>query len=343
MLKHAFLLWFVALIAAQPPAARPVAAASEESPGALREQVYVSTVGGKEIRVDFRYPKTGSQRRFPVLVSVSPWGNTAGALRGMGIREPAQVVRAGIAVATFDYPGQENEPSPESFKDKYGPERQLNVRDVIRYVRARSEIDRENVGVLSFSSAKILAAGALTRPPSDPAVKFWIDGEGPTTRHVLLLNIPGTMAAVAPFPDEEHQGEWMSRQFVGTGLYDEEYWKEREAFRLMKNIRCRYLRLQGEDDHVHHWYYGHAIHALNSAMAGGAVWVRGGDGPVNVWHRDAKTVGMVPGRIGAQGERVLAYIKEMTAHPPLGELSEDGRKPSRPAPQFTGGRPAARR
>ena len=312
-----------------------VFAAEEETPGVMREKLAVPAGGGQRIQVVFRYPRVEAGKRFPAIVTVSPWGNTAGALRGMGIREPAALVRAGIAVAAFSYPGQENDPSPGTFQDKYGPQRQANVRDVIRYVMTRKDVDPSNVGVLSFSSANILAAGALTRPPGDPAVKFWIDGEGPTTRHVLLLNIPGTMAAVPPFPDEDRQGEWMAREFLGASLADEDYWKEREAFRLMRQVRCRYLRLQGEDDHIHHWYYGHAIHALNSALAGDAPWVRGGDGPVNVRHADSKTLGLVPGRIGTQGERVLRYIREMIGQPPLGQLPEDGRKPPRPA-----GRPA---
>ena len=322
---------------AQPPAARIIEPMREETPGVHRERLYVKTGGGKEIRVDFRRPPPATQGRLPAIICVSPWGNTAGALRGMGTREPGVVVRAGIAVATFDYPGLEDNPSPDAVKDKYGPERQFNVRDVIRYVAARADVNPANVGVVTFSSANILAAGALTRPPGDTAVKFWIDGEGPTNRHALLLNIPGTMAAVAPFPDEEHQGEWMARQFLGSTLADEAYWKEREAFQLMKRVRCRFLRLQGEDDHVHHWYFGHAIHALNSAMAGDAPWVRGGNGPVNVWHQDSSKLAMLPGRIGAQGERLLSFIKEMTAMPPLGQAPEDGRKPARPAQRFAGG------
>jgi len=328
---------------AQPIPWRIVEPLREEAPGVYRERVYLRTGEGKEIRVDFRRPPPALPGRLPAIVCVSPWGNTAGALRGMGLREPGTVARAGVAVATFDYPGLEENPSPDAVKDKYGPERQLNVRDVIRYVVAREDVDPANVGVVSFSSGNILVAGALTRPPGDPAVKFWIDGEGPTTRHVLLLNIPGTMAAVAPFPDEERQGEWMARGFLGATLSDEAYWKEREAFRLMRPVRCRFLRLQGAEDHVHHWYFGHAIHALNSAMAGEAPWVRGGDGPVNVWHSDAKTLGMLPGRIGTQGERVLAFIREMAAMPPLGQGPEDGRKPARPAPQFTGAKPPGRR
>jgi len=330
------------LLAQQFPS-RIVEPLGEEAPGVHRERLYVRTGGGKEIRVDFRRPPPTLRSRIPAILCVSPWGSTAGALRGMGIREPGMVVRAGVAVATFDYPGLEDNPSPDAVKDKYGPERQLNVRDVIRYILAREDVDPANVGVVSFSSGNILAAGALTRPPGDPAVKFWIDGEGPSTRHVLLLNIPGTMAAVAPFPDEDCQGEWMAREFLGATLSDEAYWREREAFRLMKPVRCRFLRLQGAEDHVHHWYFGHAIHALNSAMAGDAPWVRGGDGPVNVWHWDAKTLGMLSGRIGTQGERVLAFIKEMAAMPPLGQGPEDGRKQARPAPQFTGAKPPGSR
>jgi hypothetical protein len=280
------------------------------------ERVAVTSAGGKTVQVTFRRPRAEAGRRFPAIVAVSPWGNTVGALRGMGVREPDELVRSGIAVATFTYPGQENDPSPGTFADKYGPERQTNVRDVIRHVVARADVDRANVGVVSFSSGNILVAGALTRSPGDPAVKFWIDGEGPTTRHVLLLNIPGTMAAVPPFPDEAHQGDWMAREFLSASLNDEEYWKEREAFRLMRGLRCRFLRLQGEEDHVHHWYYGHAIHALNTALAGGAPWVRGGDGPVNVRHADASTLGLLPGRIGAQGARVAGYIREMIGQPP---------------------------
>jgi acetyl esterase/lipase len=332
-----------AALPAQQPPARTVEPMHEEAPGVYRERLYIGTGGGKEIRLDFRRPPPDPQRRYPAIVCVSPWGNTAGALRGMGIRELGNLVRAGITVATFDYPGQEDDPSPDAVKDKYGPERQLNVRDVIRHVLTRREVEPENVGVVSFSSGNILAAGALTRPAGDPAVKFWVDAEGPTTRHVLLLNIPGTMAAVPPFPDQEHQGEWMAREFLGATLSDEDYWKEREAFRLMKRVRCRFLRLQGEEDHVHHWYFGHAIHALNSAMAGDVPWVRGGDGPVNTWHSDGKTIGMLPGRIGAQGERVLAFIKEMVAMPPLGRLAEDGRKPPRPTPGFAGAAAPGRR
>lgn len=320
-----------AALPAQTYFTRPLEAPAEESPGVMLERFYLKTYNGQEMQVEFRYPAARPASGFPAIIYVLPWGGVRGGMRGMGIREPSMVVREGIAVALFYFPGAEDNPSPDQVLDKYGPERQLQLRDLIRYVASREDVDAANVGLMSFSSANVLVAGAITRPPGEPELKYWIDGEGPTTRHVLMLNIPGTMAAAAAFRDEEHQGEWMSRQFVGASLGDEDYWREREAFRLMKKMRCRFLRLQGEQDHVHHWYYGHAIHALNSAMASESPWIRGGAGPVNVWHRDASTIDMLPGRIGRQGDRVLGFIKEMVNHPPLGELPEDGRKPEGPA------------
>ncbi len=326
-------------LAAQAPSIRVIEPARTESPGVMLERSYLETSNGKQMQVEFRYPAGQPGAQHPAIVYVVPWAGPRAGMRGIGIRQPSILVREGIAVALFFFPGQEHDPSPTQTLDKYGPERQLQLRDLIRYVAGRDDVDAENIGVMSFSSANILVAGALTRPPGDPEVKFWIEGEGPSNRHVLMLNIPGTMAAVPPFPDEDHQGEWMSRQFVGASLGDEDYWREREAFQLMKKIRCRFLRLQGEEDHVHHWYYGHAIHALNSAIASDSPWVRGGDGPLNVWHRDASTINMLPGRIGKQGERVLRFIQEMVNHPPLRQLPEDGRKPpGPPGPRQRGGR-----
>lgn len=286
----------------------------------VAEDLRIPLSGGQSMHVVFHHPVGRSlpPTRSPAVVYVIPWGGAANGMRGIGIQDPDLLVRKGIAIALFDFPGTENNPSPDAVKDKYGPERQQQLKELLDYVATRPDVDPAGVGLISFSSGNILAAGALHRGAK---VKFWIDAEGPTNRHVLMLNIPGTMAAVPPFPSEDKQGEWMSRQFVGASLNDEAYWAEREAFRLMQNLRCRYLRLQGELDHVHNWYYGHAIHALNTALNAGSPWVRGGDGPVNIRHTDRDTIGLLPGRLAQNPARVIRFIEEMVFDAPAAPVN----------------------
>jgi hypothetical protein len=96
-------------------------------------------------------------------------------------------------------------------------------------------------------------------------VNFLIDWEGPSG--------PQNLRWVPP-------GHKVVREHPAT---DQAFWRERAASEFIKTVRCRYLRVQSEEDHVQVLGKNqHAIEMLNNATHGQCPWTRSNDNLPNI-------------------------------------------------------------
>jgi len=220
--------------------------------------------------------------------------------RPFGVPDITRVLSLGIIAFSF---------TEEKFierRDRLGSTYRDNLHAVLKSVYSLPYVRKDNIGLISFSGGCIPAAACLAEYPDDPPVKYWIDGEGPSDRYVVCCAIAGSEAKIRGLSGNE-----MAKS-------DDDFWMPREAFRYMDRVKCRYLRLQAEIDHVQKWFYGHAIQMLNAAVRGGSCpWTRCNSGPVNVIHKDVSTLELLPGRINRYGDKFLRYLLEMIRMPAL--------------------------
>ncbi len=132
------------------------------------------------------------------------------------------------------------------------------------------------VGAISLSYGITLVAGALAN--YDVPLAFWIDWEGPCNRIFTSCycdEIP--REAFKRATDEELDQarkrilERLKKNYKGPAksCYDNDYWKEREAIKLIERARPEeikyYVRLQSDDDHVQP-NYDHSIMMVNAMV-----------------------------------------------------------------------------
>jgi len=247
----------------------------------------------------FLPPMFNKNEKHPTLCVPSA-RSTFNPFRPFGVHEISKVLSLGIVAFSFT-----NELGLKGMQTRV-PTWRDDLHAVLKYIYSLPYVDKDNIGIISFSSACIPVAACLAEYPDDPPVKYWIDGEGPSDRYVVRVVIAGT--------------EWdMDRRDErAKNLGDDDFWMPGEAFRYMDRVKCRYLRLQGEKDHVQGWFYGHAIQMLNAAVRGGSCpWVRCNSGPVNIIHRDGSTLDLLPGRLFEHADRFIRYLLEMIRMPPL--------------------------
>jgi len=237
--------------------------------------------------------------KYPSVVSVR------GLFEPFGVPDVSRILSLGLVAFSFT-PSERDE-------DRLGVLYRDSLHVVLKYIHSLSYVRKDNIGLISFSGACIPASACLAEYSNEPPVKYWIDGEGPSDRYVVCCAIAGSEAKMRGLSGNE-----MAVKNWGHHLGDDSFWMPREAFRYMNKVRCRYLRLQAEIDHVQNWFYGHAIHMLNEAVEGGVCpWIRCNSGPVNVVHKDHSTLDILPGRIRLYGDRFLRYLTEMVEMPPL--------------------------
>ena len=111
---------------------------------------------------------------------------------------------------------------------------------------------------------------------------------------------------------------------------DKAFWSERTASEFIKKIRCRYLRVQSDDDHVQVLGENqHAIEMLNNAAAGLCPWTRCNHNPANIRydaeHPERERGKWFPGKAPrADMEKIiLRYVGEMTR---MAGDGKDGRR-----------------
>jgi hypothetical protein len=192
-----------------------------------------------------------------------------------------------------------------SWEEGLGHAGQDTIALLLKHLLSLPEVDKDNVGLVTFSFGVVGATGALARHP-ELRVKFLIDWEGPSG--------PQDLRWVPP-------GHRVVREHPAT---DEAFWRERMASEFIKNIRCRYLRVQSEEDHVQVLGKNqHAIEMLNNATRGQCPWTRCNGNLSNILYdaehpekEKGKWFPRKPPRADME-QIILGYVAEMTRMAPL--------------------------
>ena len=155
----------------------------------------------------------------------------------------------------------------------YGKLDQAFLYEVYKLAKSKSN---GVVGILSFSFGVNMVAGALA--DYDMPIEFWIDWEGPVDRifsqvYCGELTREELRSATDEMLDEARRRimEKLAKGEKGSGdsCYNDDYWKEREAIRLVEKINKNemkfYVRLQGLKDHIQP-NYDHSIMMVNKMV-----------------------------------------------------------------------------
>ena len=157
-------------------------------------------------------------------------------------------------VATFDPAGRGASWGAEDFG---GPEHQDNVCTVVEALAKRSDVQADQIGIVSISLGVSMAVGAAAGAHNPPAPVAWVlDWEGPSDRDIITAG--GKKMAPA----------------MGHSLDDEVYWRPREAVRHVGSLSCGYVRLQSRVDHAQPGELRHSQRMVEAACAGTPAWVR---------------------------------------------------------------------
>jgi len=218
---------------------------------------------------------------------------------GAGARGRDNLAEKGFVTLHFNVEGR-GTGQPDNLRsegeDNYaGYITQDDIKAAVEYIHSLPYVIDNNVGISTFSASIIAVSGCLARYP-ETEVKYWVEGEGPTDGYVVRLD--------AWLLDDDPSNDWFQRvpqshrepgQRIHPSLQmdnspeNQLWWKEREAVNFMSQIRCYYMRVQAEYDHVQPphaenkdiffkpplWYHNkHALDAINLATRGTSPWTR---------------------------------------------------------------------
>lgn len=155
---------------------------------------------------------------------------------------PHEIASLGFVVVHYDRAGKGHSTGSN---DLCGANDQLDLKQVVAFLRSKNYVDASNVGVISFSSGNIVVAGAIS---SGLDIKYFVDWEGPSNRDNILKN--------------DKSEDWS--QFDRS---DNSFWNPREPYRNIRAFHGRYLRAQGAIDHFQGTDMGHAIEMVNNATS----------------------------------------------------------------------------
>ena len=223
----------------------PANASGELQSGPEANTYWVTNpTSGARLFVQVEHPQGWDGEALPTLVMV-PGGN--------GTTDPMKAKRLsdqGFIVVIFDPDGRGRS---EGSEDQDGTIHQDGLAAVIRAIYNLSEVDQENIAIVTNSFGITMGSGVLARYPELP-VKFLIDWEGPADRY-----------------DTGCRGA--SPRIQWPTCDNDEAWAQREALTFIAQIKVPYLRVQSEKDHVQP-DVSHAVNMINAAILGGVPWVR---------------------------------------------------------------------
>lgn len=243
-------------------------------------------------------------------------GLDAGALVNQGITPQ------GLLEVHFNVEGRGNDmPNnlrSEGAEDYNGFLHQDDLKSVVEYTLRLPNVQRNNVGIISFSYGVTMAAGMLARYPY-LEVKYFIDVEGPIDCFDTLFY----------YSESQEKKKTVLSLFGGHNCDDTKFWSERQAILFLPKVTARYMRVQAEIDHFEDLgYYAHAIKAMNavtnvsSGGKGQSPWTRvnGSENRVNVIYDSNKSSEYprwLPGKLTHHRETIRGCILEMSEMPPI--------------------------
>jgi len=241
----------------QPPLTRPPLQGSAQPPLAGSQQPPLAATLTNGVNYSVTNPTSGVKlfvrvyspvrsALSPVLVLVPGGKGDSNDFRN----DPNDLTSAGFVVVTFDPDGRGQSAGTD---DNDGSIHQDGLAAVIRFAATLVNVDKNKIGVATYSYGITMGSGALARYPDLP-LKFLIDWEGPANR-----NDTGGCTT----PKSGHL----------QGVYactDEAAWSQREAATFIGKLKIPYQRIQSEKDHAQPDAH-HAVTMINAALAGGGI------------------------------------------------------------------------
>ena len=193
-----------------------------------RQEIWLTNASGYRIHAHLHEPADDLPRPGVVLV---PGRGLSGKIfcQRRYLLGADELALNGIRTLHFDPIGRGQSWGHDDF---CGAEGQDSLRAVLDFVHALRRIDRQRVGVLSFSSGLCLAVPCLAREGERLGTSFLLDWEGPASRHDILRGGPLPPAARTALASDADL-----------------FWSLREPVKWINKLPCQYLRVQARDDH----------------------------------------------------------------------------------------------
>jgi hypothetical protein len=232
-------------------------------------------------RIAIRIRKPAGEGPFPVLIGVAGGDGMYAFQSAL----PTNLLEKGIMTVDFAPQGRGES---EGEDNHHGFVHQDDLKAIVDFLSELDLVQKDNIGILSYSYGVVLATGALARYPEMP-VAFLIDWEGPSCpgKDVQrgLENDEAWANEIIRFLNtgREPAPEELSQILLhGGSIFDEAYWEERNASRFAVDIPCPYLRVQFDQDHAQGSYKSHMIAVVNAATRNSGQWTRCNDNPPNI-------------------------------------------------------------
>ena len=239
----------------------------------------IPSLNGNKIAIRIKKPEGDGP--FPVLIGVAGGDGMYAFQSAL----PTRLLERGIMTVDFASQGRGES---EGDDNHYGFVHQDDLKAIVDFVNKLSFVQKDNIGLLSYSYGVVLATGALARYPEMP-VAFLIDWEGPSCpgkdlQRGLANDEAWVYETIRFFNNgRELAPEELSHFLLhGGSIFDEAYWAERDASRFAADIPCPYLRVQFDQDHVQGSSKAHMIAIINAATMNSGQWTRCNDNPPNI-------------------------------------------------------------
>ena len=239
----------------------------------------IPSLNGNKIAIHIKKP--AGDGPFPVLIGVAGGDGMYAFQSALPIR----LLEKGIVTVDFASQGRGES---EGDDNHHGFVHQDDLKAIVDFVSGLSFVQKDNIGILSYSYGAVLATGALARYPDMP-IAFLIDWEGPSSpgKDIQrgLENDEAWANELVQFLNNgrEPTSEELSQILLhGGSLFDEAYWAERDASRFAADISCPYLRVQFDQDHAQGLSKSHMIAIINTATMSSGQWTRCNDNPPNI-------------------------------------------------------------
>lgn len=215
--------------------------------------VHIQSTCGYTLAGRIWHPATGAGPRPAVVWVGDGAGGCAAAADPAAPLTAFEAARLGYVVLAIDLAGRGDSTGED---DHGGPEHADDLACAVAHLAGRPDVDPERIGLVGLGlGAPVCVAAAA----GGARVAWVLDWEGPVDRETLLSLCPD-----APL-----------------GVDDATWWRDRATLTHLQQLRCGYVRLQSEDDHLNPEELRHAQRALFavSRSQGTAAWFQINDHP----------------------------------------------------------------
>jgi hypothetical protein len=289
----------------------------------------IPSQNGNNIAIRIRKPEGDGP--FPTLIGVA--GDDAIYAFRTGL--PIALVDRGIVAVDFAPQGRGGSEGEDNHN---GSLHQDDLTAIVGYMHGLPFVQKDNIGILSYSYGVVMATGALARHPEMP-VAFLIDWEGPASpgpdiRRGLERGEDWVDDILRLMNNGEDPTPQELREIAihGGSIFDDAYWSERDASQFAADLPCPYLRVQFDHDHAQGSSKAHMVAIVNAATEMSGQWTRVNDNPPNIEYSQEDTSAyhfhhypdddhndLSSSDISSVDDVLFDYAVEMFFSPPFGD------------------------